>query len=221
MPTIPVFDPDGSVHQVTLPERARRASPMSPDDRREAVLAAAIPLLRARGASVTTRELADAAGVAEGTLFRVFPDKGALLHAAIERAIDPAPVVARFAALDPDLPLRVTLRTVVSVLQERSGDVAVLIAASHELADGSHPRHGPPKRNPVEIVVRAVADVLHPHAEELRLAPVVCAGMLAGLVISSTRMFGSKGSPPLTPEQIVEFFLDGALIRSSSVEDPC
>jgi len=206
------------------PERGRRASPMPPDERREAILAAAIPLLRARGSAVTTRELADAACVAEGTLFRVFPDKGALLHAAVERALDPAPVLAQLAGVEVDLPLRIKVRKVVAILAAHSADVAVLISASHELAGGTrphHPPHGRPKGKPVEIVVRAVADVLHPHAEHLRLAPTVSARLLTGVVILNSAPFGSGPGPALTIDHIVELFLDGALVRPSSEEDPC
>ena len=42
---------------------------------------ATLPLLRAHGLSITTRQIAEAAGVAEGTIFGVFPDKEALLQA--------------------------------------------------------------------------------------------------------------------------------------------
>ena len=76
----------------TAPEgdvRARRASPLPPEERREAIIGAILPLLLERGSSVTTRELATAAGVAEGTIFKVFDDKDDLLRSAVERALDP------------------------------------------------------------------------------------------------------------------------------------
>src|SRR3954469_1366199 len=67
-----------------------RATSMSPDDRRKAIVTALVPLLVERGGEVTTREIAQAAGIAEGTIFRVFPDKKSLLLAAAEEAINPA-----------------------------------------------------------------------------------------------------------------------------------
>ena len=67
-----------------------RASALSPDERRKAIVAALLPLLVERGEDVSTREIAQAAGIAEGTIFRVFPDKKSLLMAAAEEAINPS-----------------------------------------------------------------------------------------------------------------------------------
>ena len=63
---------------------------MPPEDRRRAIVQAVIPLLAEHGSDVSTRQIAEAAGVAEGTIFRVFPDKAALFKAAAEEAINPA-----------------------------------------------------------------------------------------------------------------------------------
>ena len=42
-----------------------------------------------------------AAGVAEGTIFGVFPDKSSLLVAALMQALDPQPTLEAIAAIDP------------------------------------------------------------------------------------------------------------------------
>ena len=234
VPTVPVFDADGSARSGTHQDRTRRASPMAPEDRRTAILVAAIPLLRERGTAVTTRELADAAGVAEGTLFRVFADKEQLVRAAIEMALDPGPLMARLAAIAPEAGLRATVTEAVELLQARSGDIAVLLSAIHELSGdrsgphGPHRPHGahgaharPTGGHPVEMVVQALADVLHAHVGQLRLEPYLCARLLVGLVMVNNRPLTPGVAPALRPSQIVELFLDGAITRSSSVEDPC
>ena len=63
---------------------------MAPDERRRAIVDVVVPLLlRARG-GVTTKQIAEAAGIAEGTIFRVFPDKAALLMAVAEETMNPS-----------------------------------------------------------------------------------------------------------------------------------
>src|SRR3954447_14721236 len=89
-----------------VPARAGRATPLPPDERRAAILLAVRPVLLERGAGVTSRELAEAAGVAEGTLFRVFTDKATLVREAVLAAVDPADSVPELAAIDRGLPLR-------------------------------------------------------------------------------------------------------------------
>ena len=71
--------------------RQVRAPAMSPDDRRRAIVEAVIPLLAEHGSTVTTRQMAEAAGVAEGTIFNVFPDKCALMYEAVKVTMDPSP----------------------------------------------------------------------------------------------------------------------------------
>src|SRR5690606_7898091 len=66
------------------PSKRERATPLPPEDRRQAIIEAVVPLLIEHGPTATTRQIAEAAGVAEGTLFRVFPDKRALLFAVAE-----------------------------------------------------------------------------------------------------------------------------------------
>lgn len=68
---------------------------MTPADRRTAIVGATLPLLAERGANVTTRQIAHAAGIAEGTVFRVFADKEELLGACISEAFRTDQVCAR------------------------------------------------------------------------------------------------------------------------------
>jgi AcrR family transcriptional regulator len=205
-----------------------RAAPLSPDDRRAAILASAIPLLRERGTNVTTRALAQAAGVAEGTLFRVFPDKDALVHAALAEALDPAPLVAELAAIDPAADLRTALTEAVGLLVERGRDVAALLSAWHGTSReaghrGHHPHHGPPRDegHPVARVTVAVTALLERYATELRRPPDTCARLLVGLVLTTSRSAFFGGAPGLHPDELVGLFLDGALAPLPSKESSC
>ncbi len=197
---------------------------MAPDDRRAAILEAVVPLLRERGAAVTTRELAAAAGVAEGTLFRVFPDKGTLVRAAVERALDPVDLVAQIRAIPASRALRPALTEAVRLMQDRAGQVVDLIFVAHHAPDGEHrpdggrrpgaghgaPPHGHrPHHGSVEPVVDAIAELLAAHAAELRLAPLDSARILMGLVLS-TRRPGAWGSGlNLSADELVAVALDG------------
>src|ERR1700712_582186 len=96
-----------------------RAAPMPAQQRRAAIIDAALPLLRKHGEDVTTKAIADAAGIAEGTIFRVFPDKESLVTAAVARVFDPAPTIDEIRRVDMTLPLRERLRAAVEVITRR------------------------------------------------------------------------------------------------------
>src|SRR6266540_3926294 len=71
-----------------LPRVGKRAASLPPDERRSMIVAATLPLLLEHGEMVTTRQIADAAGIAEGTIFRVFSDKDAVISAVLEAAVE-------------------------------------------------------------------------------------------------------------------------------------
>ena len=60
-----------------------RARPLPPAERRASLIAATRQLILDHGPDVTTRQVAEAAKVAEGTLFRVFPTRRDLIAATI------------------------------------------------------------------------------------------------------------------------------------------
>src|SRR5438045_8820513 len=78
--------------------KPRRATALPPDERRAMIVAATLPLLLEHGDRVTSRQIADAAGIAEGTIFRAFADKDEIIAAAVASALHPEPPEA---ALNP------------------------------------------------------------------------------------------------------------------------
>ncbi|MFF4624863.1 TetR/AcrR family transcriptional regulator [Nonomuraea jabiensis] len=111
----------------------RRAPAMSPEQRREMIVRAALPLVVEYGTSVTTAQVARAAGIGEGTIFRAFGDKETLLAACMAEAARPDDTLAHVAAIALDMPLEERLIEAAEALRgylARMGAVAGALAAS-------------------------------------------------------------------------------------------
>src|SRR3954466_12031059 len=102
---------------------------MPPDDRRAELIRRVIPLLKQYGRDVSTRQIAEACGVAEGTIFRAFGDKESLIAAAIETYFDPLPFRAALSGIDPDLPVEQKLSAVLELLRDRFSGVIGFMSA--------------------------------------------------------------------------------------------
>jgi AcrR family transcriptional regulator len=187
---------------------------MAPEERRAAIVAATLPLLRRHGVEVTTRQIAEAAGVAEGTLFRVFPDKESLVQAAVAEAFDPGPTLRELAAIDRSLPLRSRLTEAVVVLQRRLSEVFGLLHALGWAGPPDRMRQPPPP-GINEGFRAAIVDIVGPDAHALRVPAAELAHVLRLLAFSGTHPMIADGRP-LDAPQIVAILLDGLLAPATT-----
>jgi AcrR family transcriptional regulator len=190
---------------------------MAPEDRRAALIAATVPLVRAHGMAVSTRQIAEAAGVAEGTIFSVFPDKAALLHAAVLKAFDPEPLLAELAGIAPVRDLRSRLRLIVDMVRWRMDINAELISASRtSIADPEAAKEflcliAESRRR----ILAGIATAIEPDRALLRRDPDSAARLLFMFVVMTVhRGFGGEGPlSDLESHEIVSLLLDGLLVR--------
>jgi AcrR family transcriptional regulator len=200
---------------------------MSPDDRRKAIVRALVPLLVERGGEVSTREIAQAAGIAEGTIFRVFPDKRSLMLAAAEEAINPADGQAAF---DDAMAGLTALREKIVVATQRVLDrmrmtMSVMMAVrAHLMWDEETRKADPVKKHfgPPQFVLdaqaelhRRLAGIFEEHRDELAVEPEVAAIALRSLIFGVSRPELGM-APALSAEQIADLLLSGVTTRGDT-----
>src|SRR5579871_3796104 len=106
-----------------------RAAPIHPDERRAAIMATTERLIVDQGGDVSTRAIAEAAGIAEGTIFRVFPTKEAIIDAIFEDAFNRDAYRREVGAVNLNADLKTRMIEVVSILQRRVRRLMALFGA--------------------------------------------------------------------------------------------
>ncbi len=187
-----------STHSYTVDCMTTRAPALPAEERRSAIIAAALPLFLERGVNVTSRQIAEAAGVAEGTLFAVFGDKQAIIRAAVEAALDPGPTDRAISAIDPGLPFEDQLAVAVAIMQHRLSNIWRLISSVGDVGAVSHtPANFP-----------ALAALFAANRSLVRGDPERASQQLRALTLALSHPALSPGDP-MTPREIVELLLDG------------
>ena len=179
--------------------RRKRAASLPADERRSMIVEATLPLLLEHGDKVTTHDIAEAAGIAEGTIFRVFDSKDELIQAAVERALDPSPVERAIGSINPALGLEDSVTEVVVLLQRRVVDIWRLISG---IGAGFHHRD---RRAPIES--EALRALFEAHRDELQVEPADAARHLRSVTMAMTHPM--MAPEPATPHEIARCFLYG------------
>jgi AcrR family transcriptional regulator len=178
---------------------------MPASERRAEIVAATLPLLLAHGSAVTTRQIAEAAGIAEGTIFRVFPDKDSLIEAVLEHVLDTGALDEAIAAIDPTLSLEARLVEAVEILRRRFADILQLKTATGTMHVSSAAT--------TRADLGALAALFEPDRDQIRRDPLEAAHLLRGMTIAGTHP-ALILDEPLPPAEIVSLFLDG--VRSAT-----
>ena len=192
----------------SAPERAETPSPLRRSGLRERVageiLAAAARVLAASGDGASMNDVAAAAGIARGTLYRYFPTRSALVERLRELALEDAGsrlTAARVDQVDPLEGLERTIRTFVDM-----GEVFVVAARERGRPGGAafETSITKPLRTLIE---RAQA------ASAIRgdMDPAWLSEALLGLIVAGTA--AAQLGKDDTVASIRQLFLDGARER--------
>lgn len=208
-------------------EKRRRAPAMSQEERRAAIVRSTIPLLIEHGGNVSTSQIAAAAGIAEGTVFRAFKDKQDLLLTCMRAGMDSEAEVARIQAIGLDMPLADRLvegvRAVTGYIDRIWGIGQALRVGGmspEHMRERMHGDENPPQEPgpPPELlrVSHAVSGLFDEDVDNLRVDAERAVRMLLSLVFTNRMQGAGFGQPIEDPAEIVDLFLHGVVRREET-----
>ncbi|WP_329053676.1 TetR/AcrR family transcriptional regulator [Amycolatopsis sp. NBC_01488] len=190
---------------------------MSVEARRAMIVHAVLPLLMEHGSNVTTSQIARAAGIGEGTIFRAFKDKDELFDACTAEALRPDHVLDAIAEIPVDQPLADRLVEAAEALGAHLERMGALMGALH--ASGRIKHRDPEqrlrgswkggRRESMAAMRGAMTELFEPEKDRLRLPPEHLAALFLTMLFGGRRMAPDDDAP--TTRQVVDVFLHGAV----------
>ncbi|NYH79233.1 AcrR family transcriptional regulator [Actinopolyspora biskrensis] len=202
----------------------RRAPAMSSEQRRDEIVRATLPLLVEQGPNITTRSIAQAAGVAEGTIFRVFADKNELLQACVSEAFRTDEACGRIRGIPPEQDLADRLSRASSIVLDyfhRLGGLVHNLSDSeydvhrHRKAEQHHSEGGPQF---VRDLIDACAELVARDEHRFRMPPGDVARMLLGLLMSTRFETTTPEGEQSAIESRIDVLLNGVLAEPGQHE---
>lgn len=182
---------------------------MPPEERRASLIEATLPLLLTQGPTLTTKQVAEAAGVAEGTIFRVFASLPDLIDATAREALSAQRLQRDIAAIAPGDTLESKSQAATTLLTHRMADIRSLLHTVHHA-----PEHdaGPCLRDELTARKRELEEwlvsLLEPHVDELRIPLEHYIEFLRTLALGHVLNYSPESG--LTPDSLASIALTGA-----------
>ena len=184
--------------------KTTRATALPPDERRSMIVAATLPLLLEHGDRVTSKQIAEAAGIAEGTIFRAFVDKDEVITAVVDAALDPAPLELALSEIPDGLAFEDGLAAAIVIMQQRVIDIWRLISSVGT-------RFHEATRRPMTDS-DALVRMFEAHRVQISVEPIVAARLLRALTMSTTHPM--LAGEPMSSDELVQLFLHGVGLRT-------
>lgn len=202
-----------SEHSLTYDCIVHPISRLSSVDRRAQIIEAVTPAVLEHGIGITTRQLSEAAGVAEGTLFKAFGDKESLLvavaahHLSVDEADESGPLA--FETLED------VVNTTLRVLAERMRFTFRLWTALGPLGQ----RAAADAKSNFDASKHRLAERFVPFRDQLRVPPVVAAEVVRTLSWAAAADWGEQGS--VSPvDDILQVLLHGIVRKDAASTAP-